>query len=210
MSGCHLLLLLLTLPAAGARAGGASAVPPSATRVIAADLDADGRGERVVLEPDQDPSLTVWRGKRCLWRGVPRRWRPWKLAVADVDGDGRREIVVGVHKSTRYFPRPHHCLFIYRFDGRTVHPLWLGSSLSQPFVDFTFANLDRDRAEELIAVETNRQGKQCVVVYSWNGFGFTADWQQGAWHSARLLQTRPGRIVLLADSRRVLVSRRMR
>jgi hypothetical protein len=190
--------------------GAANALPLSGPRVLVADLDGDGRAERVILQADQDPSLGVWHGDRCLWQGVPKRWQPWKLAIADVDGDGQREIVVGVHKSTRYFPRPHPCLFIYSFDGRTVRPKWLGSSLSRPFVDFAFANLDRDRAEELISIETTRQGKRCLVVYSWNGFGFTADWQRGEWTTARLHQTSSGRIVLQADSRRLTVSRRMR
>jgi hypothetical protein len=210
MRGRCALALLFLLTGACRGKGVVAAAPLSASRVIVADLDGDGRAERVELRADRDPSVSVWRGSRCLWRGVPRRWRPWKLMTADVDGDGRREIVVGVHKSTRYFPRPHNCLFIYGFDGRTVRPKWLGSSLSRPFEDFAFANLDGDRAEELVSVEITRRGTRCLVVYSWNGFGFTADWQRGEWKTARLLETRPGRIVLQADSRRVPVSRRMR
>ena len=95
--------------------------PTPGPQVIVADLDRDGRVERVVLDPGRDPALAVWRGGRRLWQGVPRRWRPWKLQIADMEGDGRREIIVGVQKSTHFFPRPHHCLFIYRFDGQLLH-----------------------------------------------------------------------------------------
>jgi hypothetical protein len=179
--------------------------PPAQS--VAADLDRDGRRERVVLDPDRDPSLSVWRGNRRLWQGIPRRWRPWKLQAADVDGDGRPEVVVGVHKSTRFFPRPHNCLFVYSFERGALRAKWLGSSLSKPFTDFTFAGLDSDAADELVAVETTGDGRYCVVIYSWNGFGFIADRQRGRWKSARLLPTRAGRAVVLADGARVRVTR---
>jgi hypothetical protein len=183
--------------------------PSIERRVLIVDLDRDGRAERVVLDTRQDPSLAVWRENHRLWHGVPRRWEPWKLRTADVDGDGRREIVVGLWKSTRFFPRPHNCLFVYRFDGRTVHPRWLGSALSKPFLDFAFSNLDDDRADELIAVEITRNRKHCLVVYSWSGFGFVADWQRGSWTQARLLETNQGRIMLIADSQRIPLSRKV-
>src|SRR5688572_68198 len=84
----------------------------SDTMSLEFDLDGDGRTERIQLDKWSDPTLSIRQGKRLLWRGVPARWQPWKLAIADVDGDGRREIVVGVYKSTRFFPKPHNCLFI--------------------------------------------------------------------------------------------------
>jgi hypothetical protein len=172
---------------------------------LQADLDGDGRKEQIVLDGSREPTLSVRRAGKRLWEGVPGRWRPWKLLLADVDGDGKREIVVGVRKTTRFFPRPHNCLFVYRFDGRTVRPKWLGSSLSRPFVDFAFANLDGDAADELVSVEIPRDGKRCVAVYSWNGFGFSMDRQQGPWRSVRLAQVGRNRVVLEADSGRVLL-----
>ena len=152
------------LPVAGLAVRVAMTRPTPGPQVIVADLDRDGRVERVVLDPGRDPALAVWRGNQRLWQGVPRRWQPWKLKIADMDGDGRREIIVGVQKSTHFFPWPHHCLFIYRFDGRTVQPVWLGSSLSQPFIDFTFARTGSRHAEKLIALEITREGRRCVTV----------------------------------------------
>jgi len=205
MNRRHRSFLLLMLPVAGLAVRVAMTRPAPGPQVIVADLDHDGRAERVVLDPGRDPALAVWRGGRRLWQGVPRRWRPWKLQIADMEGDGRREIIVGVQKSTHFFPRPHHCLFIYRFDGRTVQPVWLGSSLSQPFIDFTFARTGSRHAEKLIALEITRDGRRCVTVYSWDGFGFTADWQRGNWKTARLLESSAGRVLLEADSRRIPV-----
>jgi hypothetical protein len=219
-----LLACLAVLSQAGCRAHKGAATAPAAEtgsgeelsgasrEVLEVDLDRDGRRERVVLEPgrkgdERTHTLEVWREGKRLWAGVPRGWRPWKLAAADVDGDGRQEIGVGIHKSTRYFPQPHNCLFVYRFVRDTVVPRWLGSSLSKPFTDFTFTDLDGDPADELVAVETTREGRQCVAVYSWSGFGFALDRQRGAWKTARLLGTEHGKVTLEADSRLVAITR---
>lgn len=200
LTGIFIFLAALLLCAAGASAQAA----PTSIRI---DLGADGRSEMVTLDSGQDPALIVRRGKRVLWRGVPARWKPWKLMVADVDGDGRQEIIVGVYKATHYFPQPHNCLFIYGWDGKSVAPKWLGSTLSKPFTDFTFADLDRDGHEELVAVETTRDGRRSVAVYSWNGFGFTLDWQRGAWQSARLITNERGQVVVEADGATIALTR---
>ncbi|HEX8173791.1 MAG TPA: VCBS repeat-containing protein [Pyrinomonadaceae bacterium] len=173
---------------------------------LESDLDGDGQKERVVLDKESEPSLSVRHGGTVLWRGVPARWKPWRLMVADVDGDGRREIAVGVYKSTRFFPKPHNCLFLYSWDGRTASKKWLGSSLSRPFIDFTFADLDGDREEELAAIEMKRDGRLCLAVYSWNGFGFTLDWQRGDWQLARLVKASKEGITVEADGAQVTLT----
>lgn len=170
------------------------------------DLDGDGQRESIRLDKESDPSLSILHGSKIMWRGVPARWKAWKLAVADVDGDGQREIIVGVYKATRYFPKPHNCLFIYGWDGQGARPKWLGSSLSRPFVDFAFVDTDRDGQQELAAIERKRDGRYCLAVYSWNGFGFTLDWQRGDWQEARLIESTVERIIVEADGARVTLT----
>jgi hypothetical protein len=189
------LLLLLCATVVTSRAAG----PVS----VEADLDGDGRVERITLDATRDPAVSVRRGRRLLWEGVHGRWRPWKLTVADVDGDGRREIVVGVFKATKFIPRPHNCIFIYDWDGRRAAPKWLGSTLSRPFTDFGFADTNGDGQDELYAVETRRDGRQALAAYSWNGFGFTRAWERGDWLKATLVAVTREEITIEADGRRV-------
>lgn len=189
------LLLLLCATVVTSRAAG--------TVSVEADLDGDGRVERITLDATRDPAVSVRRGRRLLWEGVHGRWRPWKLTIADVDGDGRKEIVVGVFKATKFIPRPHNCIFIYDWDGRRAAPKWLGSTLSRPFTDFGFADTNGDGRDELYAVETRRDSRQALAAYSWNGFGFTQDWERGDWLKAALLSVTREEITIQADGRRV-------
>jgi hypothetical protein len=186
-------ILLLTTCVSGATPDRTSFVS------LESDLDGDGRREQIRLSKESDPALSVSHGGRVLWKGVPARWQPWKLAVADVDGDGRLEIIVGVYKSTRYFPVPHNCLFIYSWDGREARPKWLGSALSRPFVDFAFVEVDGNAGQELAAMERKRDGRWRLALYSWNGFGFTLDWQGGDWKEARLIKAAKEGITIEAD-----------
>jgi hypothetical protein len=179
----------------------------SLRKSIEADLDIDGRIERIEINGDREQTLQIWRGKKLLWQGVTAAWKPWKIGIADVDGDGHSEIIVGVFKATKFFTKPHNCLFIYGFSGETAFPKWLGSSLSRPFTDFIFADLSKDGGEELIAMETTLEGRKSLAVYHWNSFGFTLNWRLGDWQTARLLDVENGMIRIEADGNEVFLDR---
>lgn len=171
------------------------------TKRIVIDLDRDGKSETLILNAKRDPSLGIYQGKRKTWSGIPRGWKPWKMTTGDVDGDGKRDIILGVHKKTRFMPFEHNCLFVYGFDGKAATKKWLGSSLSKPFSDFLIANVDNDKEDELISLETRRDGKKCIVVYSWIGFGFGSDWQSGDWKKAQLRRVEKKKIVVEAEGK---------
>ena len=197
-----LLALILTV--------GLSSVNASAEsykRSIEADLDLDGKAERIDLNAGRENTLQIRRGKRLLWQGVPAAWNPWKIEIADVDGDGRSEIIVGVFKATKFFTAPHNCLFIYEFSGETALPKWLGSSLSRPFTDFIFADLDNEAGDELIAMETTLEKRKGVSVYHWNSFGFTLARRRGEWLSAKILGLEKGMILIEADGQQILITK---
>lgn len=167
------------------------------------DLDGDGTMERVALDTSQRHALGVYRGHRCVARAVLSTWKPWRLMLADVEGDGRTEIVVGVHKATRFIRHAHNCLFVYWFDGRTIQPRWLGSALSRPFTDFTFAPPVKSRAWPLYAIECDRRGRSSLSEYAWSGFGFMLVRRDGAWRRARIVSADRSAVALLADGQYV-------
>jgi hypothetical protein len=179
----------------------------SYTAFIETDLDGDGKTERIELNSERDATLQIRRGGKLLWQGVPGRWNPWKLEITDVDGDGRREIIVGVFKATKFFPKAHNCLFIYGFTDDRAFPKWLGSTLGRPFTDFTFADLSGEAGDELVALETTLEGKKSLAIYRWNNFGFTLDWQRGNWQTAKISGVQNGRISVEADGRQIFLAK---
>ena len=121
-------------------------------------------GEIVVLQPRQDGSLNpVWRQKRL---------NPWKLRIADVNGDGKHEIIAGVWKKSPKDPIMAKRTFVYSWNGKRMLPKWLGSRLARRFDDFTLADINSDGWDELLALEVAPKGKHRVSVYRWRCFGF--------------------------------------
>jgi len=170
---------------------------------IETDLDSDGKIERIDLNSERQPALQIWHGKKLKWSGVAAKWNAWKIQITDVDGDGLREIALGVNKPTKFFPKSHNCLFIYGFKGSNGFPKWLGSSLSKPLVDFYFADLDGQVGDELIALETRLDATKSVGFYRWNGFGFTLQHEKGGWKSAGKLMFEAGRGSIEAEGVRI-------
>lgn len=97
---------------------------------------------------------------------------PWKIVKCDVDGDGNYEICLGVWKKTRYDGKYDNRLFVFSRSGNYIYPKWLGSKLMLPFQDFSFQDIDADKAEELLTLELQPNGIKRIMSYRWNRFGF--------------------------------------
>lgn len=147
-------------------------------------------GMLTVLERDQTP-----------WRQNLSAIRPWKLETANVVGDGHREIVLGVYKKNRFFPYLHAGLYIYAWINRTLAPIWRGSNLSEPFIDFAF--VPEPHADILAAVEIKASGRRCLATYRWQNFGFVRETRSGDWKRAKIDSVKNGVIVVHADGRKI-------
>lgn len=91
----------------------------------------------------------------------------YRFQVADVNGDGSPDAIVGVVKPTRYDPEVRRRVFIYKDYRGHVRPLWLGSRFGQPVVDFRYI-----AAEGVLRlVERERSGRYLVADYRWRSFG---------------------------------------
>ncbi|HAV43390.1 TPA: hypothetical protein DCX15_05180 [bacterium] len=123
------------------------------------------RGEYIVVFPVSSQKI------ENPFRDI-HKLNPWKVMMADVDGDENPELCVGVWKKTRYFNTYENRLFIYNRSGNYIYPKWFGSRFANPFIDFDFKDMDGDGKEELILLERDRAGVKKIVSYKWRIFGF--------------------------------------
>ncbi|KYO65530.1 hypothetical protein [Thermovenabulum gondwanense] len=99
-------------------------------------------------------------------------FNPWKVQIADVDADENLEISIGVYKKAELHPVMAKRPFIYGLNEGGLFPKWRGSRLSRPFDDYVFFDIDDDGKDELLSVETLKDGKKILSAYKWKGFGF--------------------------------------
>lgn len=100
----------------------------------------------------------------------------WKLPYplfqfdcADLTSDGVPEICVGVIKKTKYRPVMDKRLFIFKLHrGIYIRPLWLGSRVSNPLIDF---KLENDSSVALIHTWEQTPDSVSQVIYRYHGFG---------------------------------------
>lgn len=98
--------------------------------------------------------------------------KPLFVQAGDINGDGIVEIAVCVYKEVKF----HNVLakrpFFYDIEKGELIPIWLGSRLSMPFLDYILADLDEDGVDELISIEVLKDGRKQILMYDWKGFGF--------------------------------------
>lgn len=93
-------------------------------------------------------------------------YAPYQLDTADVDKNGRTDILVGLIKSTTFDPIEKKRLFILRIDDGQIRPLWLGSKVCQELVNFK--TLEGGIVQTL---EKTKAGNYAIGRYTWQSFG---------------------------------------
>ena len=93
----------------------------------------------------------------------------YQYQTGDVDGDGREDAMVGVVKSTRFYPEKARRLFIFKEVNGKARPMWLGSKLGGILEDFRFVD------GNIRALESTSDSLYVVSDYHWGGFGMTFD-----------------------------------
>lgn len=150
------------------------------------------------LNPKEKLAVSAKLNGKVIWRGIDRDWKPWKMAVADVDGDHNDDFIVALYKHTRHSKNRLHTIYVYGFDGAAVYPKWRGSRLSRDFVAFVTT---RDKkGDKLLTLERLLDGRFTLSCYAWSGFGFRKDWERGSWKEARIKQDGPGGVSVVTES----------
>ena len=93
----------------------------------------------------------------------------YQFQTGDVDGDGSIDAMVGVVKSTRFYPEKGRRIFIFKQVNGKTRPLWLGSKLGGTLQDFRFVD------GHIRSLETASEGVYVVADYKWGGFGMAFD-----------------------------------
>ena len=93
----------------------------------------------------------------------------YRLQTGDIDGDGSNDAMVGVVKSTRFYPERGRRLFIFKQLNGHVRPMWMGSKLGGILQDFRFVD------GRLRSLETTTDSLYVVAEYRWAGFGMAFD-----------------------------------
>jgi gamma-polyglutamate biosynthesis protein CapA len=124
-------------------------------------------GSVLVIYPFSIPSYTFLQPSMDRQQG----WNPEKLLLMDVDSDGDIELLLLVHKKSRYDTTRQKRIFVFHTNGDHIYPKWLGSKMGNPVIDMYVSPHDTS----LWVLEQSYQKSQYQVVsYRWNGFGFDA------------------------------------
>lgn len=90
----------------------------------------------------------------------------YRFCTGDVNGDGKADALVGVIKSTRFYPEKARRIFIFKLvNGKKVRPLWLGSKLGGILKDFRYVN------GRVRSLEASSDSLYSVADWQWNDFG---------------------------------------
>ena len=95
----------------------------------------------------------------------------YKFLYEDISNDGKKNILVGVIKPTRFDSVVRKRLFIFKFYEEEIRPLWLGSRLGMPLEDFFVEEIDGENYIQTI--EREKDGSLAIALYKWESFGFT-------------------------------------
>jgi len=134
----------------------------------------DDRKIVISLIKIQDSIFDIRSEMTCNDSVTVSTWRlnypVYQFDCADITNDGLPEIAVGVIKPTRFDPIVRKRLFLFKlYDTCYVRPLWLGSKVSFPLVDFRL--MDTKNGQRIRTIEQESENQFVVAEYCYKTFG---------------------------------------
>lgn len=129
-------------------------------------------------KPPQNSTVIATRGNFTLRKAHDSLYflNDWRLPypvyqfqTGDVNGDGSEDAMVGVIKSTRFYPEKARRLFIFKQVNGKARALWMGSKLGGILEDFRFVD------GKIRALESTTDSLFVVSDYKWDRFGMAFD-----------------------------------
>ncbi len=185
-------------------------IPELRTARSSGELCLKTTDQRVIVSMCNSPTVEP------LWNS-PADWQVEQAFFSDLNLDNERELALLVWRPFKPWPvdrflpsggrittfhdeddRSCHLILINVIDG-SFREIWAGSAMAAPIHSMVAADLDGDGRQELAAVEYPYNGKKrtgTLVVWRWNGFGFSLEARQAGTFSS-LLATQSGKKVML-------------
>jgi poly-gamma-glutamate synthesis protein (capsule biosynthesis protein) len=185
-----------------------------ASKTEQADLDGDSIKETYTLENGQ---LMIAENSKILWQSLSDWWID-DFVLADSNNDGIIDINLSVWKPGNFGPSKPFWIkendmsiknhfFVLDLVGDTIKPIWQSSNLGVPNCEFTFADIDGDRKNDLITFEGDYSQKpDCkgdyLAVWKWNGWGFSNEWRSEQGNFSNLeIERSDGKNYIIVDPR---------
>ncbi|MGC9393463.1 MAG: hypothetical protein ACP5J4_01260 [Anaerolineae bacterium] len=149
----------------------------------AIDLTGDGVPETILRE---DETLRVLQGDVEIWCSDPA-WRVVDATLGDPNDDGRYEILAALWKPDDEATHTAGGLGSYPFiighRGGAIKVIWGGSAVAHGIHEVALADVDGDKIEELLVLESAWSGdgldaaQRTLSVWDWHGWGFNLRWR---------------------------------
>lgn len=126
--------------------------------------------------PNYGDTLEVFqKGRAGDWKRIYendfKNLKLWKIELADIDGDGQKELVTAVRKTTRHDKAVKNRLFIFNYTDGVLIKKWTGSQIAGSWKSFTVGDLVDIKGDEVLFISKARGGDR-IKVYYWFEFGF--------------------------------------
>lgn len=155
-------------------------------------------GDKTIRIEHHDQRIYIWTitpTEDIIWES-PIDWRVTEAFFSDLNRDGQQELSLLVWRAYRPWPvdrllhfegltKNYHdengssCqLILLKWDGSQIKEAWAGSALASPIHDLQVLDMDGDGYQELAALEQPYDSQlkgSSVVLWRWNGFGFSLD-----------------------------------
>jgi len=152
--------------------------------IVVDDPDDDGTNEIVVGTLTGKGSNDIWHGYIYIFDALTHdlEWNSSdigyvrKLKVADLNGDGKKDIIASVWY--KGYGTGNHYGYIYVFDGLTHEQKWKSDNIGGQTIDLAIVDLDDDGVKEIITGGAHYYS--CTIhghVYVFNGSDFSQKWK---------------------------------
>jgi hypothetical protein len=102
-----------------------------------------------------------------------KKLKPWKIEIADIDGNAEKEILIAVRKTTALDQTEKNRMFIFNFKNNKLVKKWTGSQIAGIWRDLYVDDIVSIPGNELIFIEKAKDGNaEQVSIYYWYEFGF--------------------------------------